>query len=67
HAEHLVSLGEASQLELELSFKSKMDTHEISLILDDLSMCCIDADESATQEKWLFIILLWLFTNRNNY
>ncbi len=44
-----------------------MDTHEISLILDDLSMCCIDADESATQEKWLFIILLWLFTNRNNY
>ncbi|VEA68428.1 Uncharacterized protein conserved in bacteria [Serratia plymuthica] len=67
HAEYLVSLGEASQLELELSFKSKMDTHEIKLILDDLSMCCANSDESVTQEKWLFIILLWLFANRNNY
>lgn len=67
HAEYIVSLGEASQLELELSFKSKEDTHGINLILDDLSVCCMDTDESVTQEKWLFIILLWLFTNRHDY
>lgn len=67
HAEHLVSLGEASQLELELSFKGRMDTHEINLILEYLSTCCDDIDECLTQEKWLFIILLWLFNNRNNY
>lgn len=67
HAEYIVSLGEASQLELELSFKSKEDTHGIKLILDDLSVCCMDTDESVTQKKWLFIILLWLFTNRHDY
>ncbi len=65
-----MSLGEASQLELELSFKSKMDTHEISLILDDLSMCCIDADESATQENGFLLYcygyLLIVITTQNH-
>lgn len=67
HAENLVLLGESSQLELELSCKDKMDTHEINLILDHLVMHCVSTDEREAREKWLYIILLWLFIHRGDY
>lgn len=67
HAEHMCSLDQASQIELELSFKTKMDIHEIESITEYLSASCINPDESITKEKWLYLVLSWVLFNKVNY
>jgi hypothetical protein len=63
-AEDRLSLVPDNSTELELAFLGKSDTQQIGELLRDLSNNEPDDGGNLTDKKWLFLVLAWLFKNK---
>jgi len=63
-ADDRLALGSDDPVEIELSSLGKSETHQIGELLRDLADKDISEHEEISEKKWLFLILSWLYDNR---
>ncbi|ATA25830.1 hypothetical protein BIY26_05125 [Brenneria goodwinii] len=66
-AEGIVLTGNYTDTELELSFIIPGQTDHIAPFLKATCSEVEQEDDSIIKQKWLFIVLSWLWCNRNNF
>lgn len=66
-AERRVLAGSYTNHELELSFVVPGQSDEVTFLLKLLCSECEIDDDSTVKQKWLFIVLGWLWDNRHNF
>lgn len=64
-AEDRLLLGSGNPMEIELSCLGKSETQQIGELFRILAGDESEDVGSATDKKWLFLVLAWLFENRN--
>ncbi|MEM6160100.1 DUF2247 family protein [Erwinia sp. P6884] len=66
-AEKNVLAGNYTNSELELSFIIPGEVNHVAHFLKDLCSELDPEDDLITKRKWLFIVLYWLWNNRNSF
>lgn len=66
-AEKNVLTGSYTSPELELSFVMPDETNHIAPFLKELCSESEQKDDPKIKKKWLFIVLSWLWNNRNSF
>jgi len=66
-AEQIVLTGSYIDSELELSFLMPESSNEVSLFLEKLCTGFEQDNDSTIRQKWLFIVLSWLWNNRASF
>jgi len=66
-AEKNVLTGNYTNPELELSFVIPGESDHVTHFLKELCSEFEQKDEPTIKQKWLFILLSWLWSNRNNF
>lgn len=66
-AEKSLLTGVYSNPELELSFVIRGEVNQVTPFLKQLCSGFEQKDELLIKKKWLFIVLNWLWNNRNNF
>jgi hypothetical protein len=57
--------GSDDMLETELAGMTKMDTSQIGELLRKLAIASPKEDSISVMRKWLYLVLAWLFENKN--
>lgn len=67
YANKVVSLGNYSDLEFRVSCVDVNDSDEVDQLINEICGFEFLSDEVAQKEKWLFIVLYWLWINRFSF
>ncbi|MDO7363557.1 DUF2247 family protein [Acinetobacter geminorum] len=66
-AENIVSTGNYTKAELELSFLIPTESNDITPFINELCPNFKEDEYENISQKWLYIILSWLWINRENF
>lgn len=66
-AENIVLTGSYTNPELELSFVIPGESDHVASFLEELCSESEQEDDPTIKQKWLFILLSWLWNNRNSF
>ncbi|WP_375038304.1 DUF2247 family protein [Acinetobacter sp. RW6] len=66
-AENIVSTGSYTKAELELSFLIPSESNDITPFINELCPNFKEDEYAITNQKWLYVILSWLWINRASF